>query len=332
MPQRVDARIPSRGLQNGAPEGNEGRDVNRIGDRKQKVEHRMQQTLEENGIKARGKNRWAARLGCVTGPRALGVTANTPIKKNVDTPLDWTEPLERVEKHPHTQRDTKHTDKHEETTAVLAQDRQRSTSWAGGRETKRKRRVCHQPEPSTWSPTKPEEPFMTKGTAADALCNLAAGIPRQVPGHAPQGARFRGNPSNDSPLPHAFKTSGHKVAPREATREAVSWKVRLRFSTKSKTPATDDRAEVMLERRSKMEKSQASVILDTSRGTQTSAGRRPPPQTGGKGSTTWSSSEPVPGFSNSGESEVNSATAKQTRLRIALWRRTLSPPPQLERE
>ena len=38
-----------------------------------------------------------------------------------------------------------------------------------------------------------------------------------------------------------------------------------------------------------------------------------------------------PGFSNSGETEANSATAEQTTLRTALWRKTLSPPQQQER-
>ena len=39
-----------------------------------------------------------------------------------------------------------------------------------------------------------------------------------------------------------------------------------------------------------------------------------------------------PGVSNSGETEVSSPTAEQTMLRMALWRGTLSPPPQQERE
>ena len=38
-----------------------------------------------------------------------------------------------------------------------------------------------------------------------------------------------------------------------------------------------------------------------------------------------------PGFSSSGETEVNSATAEQTMLRTALWRRTRSPPPPQQR-
>ena len=38
-----------------------------------------------------------------------------------------------------------------------------------------------------------------------------------------------------------------------------------------------------------------------------------------------------PGFSNSGETEVNSATAEQTTSRTLLWRKTRSPPQQQER-
>ena len=44
-------------------------------------------------------------------------------------------------------------------------------------------------------------------------------------------------------LPQASKTSGQKVAPRSATREAVSWKARFRVSTSWKTSATEGEAE-----------------------------------------------------------------------------------------
>ena len=65
--QDVDAKSTSRGLQIDVPEDREECELSRThrtGDRKQKKGHRKYQTLEEN----RMKNRWAARLGCLTGP------------------------------------------------------------------------------------------------------------------------------------------------------------------------------------------------------------------------------------------------------------------------
>ena len=92
-----------------------------------------------------------------------------------------------------------------------------------------------------------------------------------------------------------------------------------------KTSATDGVAEEMWEVRSneETEKSQASVNLDTPLGIQMSAGRRPPfaGRRGVNSSIKLRASE-IP---------VNSATAEQTTLRKALWRRTLSPPQHQER-
>ena len=74
--------------------------------------------------------------------------------------------------------------------------------------------------------------------------------------HFPQGP--------DHPLPHASKMSGQKVAPRAATWDAVSWKVRLRVTTSWKTSETGGVAEEVWEVRSKdeTERSQASANPD----------------------------------------------------------------------
>ena len=112
--------------------------------------------------------------------------------------------------------------------------------------------------------------LLVKG-AADALCDPEAGIPRQAHGDATLGAGFGGDPSNHFPqgadhsLPHTSKMSGQKAAPRAATWDAVSCKVRLRVTTSWKTSETGGVAEEMWEVRSKdeTERSQASANPDT---------------------------------------------------------------------
>ena len=95
-----------------------------------------------------------------------------------------------------------------------------------------------------------------------------AGLRRNPGHHAPQGW--------DHPPPQASTTSGQKVAPRSATREAVSKKARLRCSTSWKTSAAEGEADDKWEGRSSedTEKSQASAKPEAPQGTQTSAGRR----------------------------------------------------------
>ena len=118
------------------------------------------------------------------------------------------------------------------------------------------------------------------------------------------------------------------------------------FRHSSKTPATDGKAEVMLEERSRKEtwKSQAWPYrtrlgeprrLRDGDHHQNLEGRGP---TRGRAQSRCHlglgarGGSRNPASSSSGETEVNPATAEQTMLRIALWRRTLSPPPQQERE
>ena len=81
--------------------------------------------------------------------------------------------------------------------------------------------------------------------------------------------------AEDHPPPQASKTSGRKEAPRAATCAAVFWKEFLRDSTY--TSATVGWAAERREgrRMEETEKSQASGRPEISRGTHTSAGRRP---------------------------------------------------------
>ena len=95
----------------------------------------------------------------------------------------------------------------------------------------------------------------------------------------PRGTRKKSKPQRSERLgttlpPQASKTSGQKVAPRSATREAVSWNARLRCSTSWKTSATEGEVEERWEDRSsdETEKSQASAKPETPRETHTWSG------------------------------------------------------------
>ena len=88
--------------------------------------------------------------------------------------------------------------------------------------------------------------------AANALCNPETNVRGGSGSWAAGHAGLRGNPSYDAPEslgppllspPQASKTSEQKVAPRSATREAVSWKERFRVSTSWKTSATEGEGE-----------------------------------------------------------------------------------------
>ena len=210
----------------------------------------------------------------------------------------------------------------------------------------------HQPKAGTWSPTvhRPKgtsqdctRVFLVEG-ATDALCHPEAGVSGQVSGQTAGGARLGGNPIHDlsqrawdhPPLP-ASKTSEQKVAPRSATSEAVSWKARLRASTSWNTSTTEGvarrggrRGAVMRPRNPKLQQIQRRPGEPGCQqdGDQQQPGEearkrghgrgRCPPGSGGLGRRRR------PSFSNSGETEVNSATAEQTTSRTALWRRRSS--------
>ena len=129
-----------------------------------------------------------------------------------------------------------------------------------------------------------------------------------------------------------WRAGDHPPLPRQAERGSKGRHLRSRVlkSTLAGLDFVDDTGDRggggsdMGEKCSKeeTEKSQASARADTPRGTQTSAGR-------GRGrgrARNLCRSGPV--FSSAGEMAVNSATAEKTMSPIALWRRTLSPPPQ----
>ena len=188
--------------------------------------------------------------------------------------------------------------------------------------------------------------------AADAPCNPEAGVPRRVPGHASQRARFRGDPSNDSskglgpPSPARLQDERAEGGPEERNLGGCVLKRPFAGFDIVENPSHrwQGRGDVGGAQQEGNVEIPGLAMPDSPWGSQTSAGRRPPAEPGGKLSSPWSSLEPVPpvsgrrggsrnpASSNSGETEVNPETAEQTMLRIALWRRTLSPPPQHQRE
>ena len=129
-----------------------------------------------------------------------------------------------------------------------------------------------------------------------------------------------------TPLRKPPRLAGGRWHPRRPPERQYSGRCSCGFRP-HETRVAEERREVR--RRDETEKSQASARPEAPRRTQMSAGRRPPPEgewesgarsgptqvppgSGGLGGSRR------PGFSNSREMEVNSATAEQTVSRIAL--------------